>query len=78
MAIPNMVDLLEKTGNKYILCILIAKRARELAEYLSAKDHMERTNAVRPLTDLQSNDPLEISLNEIKEGKISFTSEKIE
>jgi len=78
MAIPKMVDLLEKTGTKYTLCMLIAKRTRELDRYLSAKDHMERTSAVRPLVDLQSNDPLEIALNEIKEGKISFTSEKTE
>lgn len=78
MAIPNMVDLLEKTGTKYTLCMLIAKRTRELDGYLSAKDRMERTSAVRPLVDLQSNDPLEIALNEIKEGKISFTSEKTE
>lgn len=66
----------ESTDSKYKLCILVAKRARELGEYLSAQKNMERINVVKPLVDVESHDPLEIAFNEIKEGKIIFKKKK--
>ena len=72
MSIPNIEDLIRAVGNKYILCIEASKRAREIAGYLTARDNMERTSIVHPLVDIKSNDPLEIALNEIKDGKVSF------
>lgn len=66
----------ESTDSKYKLCILVAKRARELGEYLSAQKNMERINVVKPLVDIESHDPLEIAFNEIKEGKIIFKKKK--
>lgn len=66
----------KSVDSKYKLCILVAKRARELGEYLSAQKNMERINVVKPLVDVESHDPLEIAFNEIKEGKIIFKKKK--
>ncbi|MBA7525330.1 DNA-directed RNA polymerase subunit omega [subsurface metagenome] len=60
----------ENTDSKYKLCILVAKRARELGEYLSAQKNMERISVVKPLVDVKSRDPLEIAFSEVREGKV--------
>ena len=78
MNMPNIEDLIRNVGNKYTLCIQVSKRAREIADYLTARDKMERTNIIQPSVDIQSNDPLEIALNEIKEGKIGFVRKEDE
>jgi len=62
--------------SKYKLCIAVAKRARELGDYLSAQKNMERINVIKPLVDIESHDPLEIAFNEIKEGKVIFVKKK--
>ncbi|MFO7928462.1 MAG: DNA-directed RNA polymerase subunit omega [Candidatus Humimicrobiaceae bacterium] len=72
MEIPYIDTYIKKIDNKYTLCIAVAKRARELGNYLSAKRNMERINVVPPLVDIESNDPLEIALHEIREGKVSY------
>lgn len=58
--------------SKYKLCMAVARRARELGDYLVAARNMERVNIVRPLVDIDSYDPLEIAFAEIKEDKIKF------
>lgn len=78
MSIPNTEDLIRNVGNKYTLCIQVSKRAREIADYLAARDKMERINIIQPLVDIESNDPLEIALNEIKEGKVGFVRKEDE
>ncbi|MBA7583027.1 hypothetical protein ES708_24965 [subsurface metagenome] len=60
----------ENTDSKYKLCILVAKKARELGEYLSAQKNMERISVVKPLVDVESRDPLEIAFSEVREGKV--------
>ena len=60
-------DYKENIDSKYKLCIAVAKRARELGDYLSAKRNMERISVVKPLVDTESHDPLEIAFNEFKE-----------
>ena len=60
----------ENTDSKYKLCILVAERARELGEYLSAQKNMERISVVKPLVDVESRDPLEIAFSEVREGKV--------
>jgi len=72
MSIPNVDALLELVDSKYTLCILIAKRSRELADYFHAKRNMERTNIIGPLLDIEILDPLEIAFHEVKEKKISY------
>jgi DNA-directed RNA polymerase subunit K/omega len=50
----------------------LARRARELGSYLTAKRNMERVNVVPPLIETESHDPLEIALTELKDKKVSF------
>ena len=76
MSIPNIDELMSKDDSKYTLCIEIAKRSRELADYFRAKKSMERTNIVGPLVEIDTNDPIEIAFNEIKEGKITYVRVK--
>ncbi|MDZ7836470.1 MAG: DNA-directed RNA polymerase subunit omega [Actinomycetota bacterium] len=66
--VPYIDTYIKKLDNKYNLCIAVAKRARELGSYMSAKRNMERVNVVPPLVDIDSRDPLEIALNEIRGG----------
>jgi len=76
MKVQYVDEYRENTDSKYKLCILAAKRARELGEYLSAQKNMERISVVKPLVDIESSDPLEIAFNEIKEGKIIYKKKK--
>jgi DNA-directed RNA polymerase, omega subunit len=76
MEIFNVDDLVEKMDGKFSLSIILAKRARELGFYLSAKKNMERTSIIPPLVDNYSEDPLEIAMQELHEGKLSFTRVK--
>lgn len=62
--------------SKYKLCVAVARRARELGDYLSAKRNMERINIIKPLVDIDSYDPLEIAFQELKENKIKFGIKK--
>ena len=68
----------ENIKSKYKLCMAVAKRARELGDYLVAARNMERVNIVRPLVDIDSYDPLEIAFSEVKENKIEFDTPKEE
>lgn len=76
MKVQYVNEYRENTDSKYKLCILAAKRARELGEYLSAQKNMERISVIKPLVDVESRDPLEIAFNEIKEGKIIYKKKK--
>ena len=76
MELPDVEELIESAGSKYSLCIVVAKRAKDLGEYISARKKMERINVIHPLVDIETDDPLEIALSEIKEGKISSKSGK--
>ncbi|MBC7334169.1 MAG: DNA-directed RNA polymerase subunit omega [Actinobacteria bacterium] len=76
MNLPYIDELIKYFDSKFTLCIVAAKRAKELGNYLMAKKKMERTNIVKPLVDLKSNDPLEVALNEIKEGKVGYVRVK--
>ncbi len=76
MKVQYVDEYRENTDSKYKLCILVAKRARELGEYLSAQKNMERISVIKPLVDVESRDPLEIAFNEIKEGKIIYKKKK--
>ncbi len=68
-------ECMENMGNRYKLCTLVAKRAGELVEYLSAQRRMERTKIIKPLANIKSRDPLEIAFYEVKEGKVVLKEE---
>jgi DNA-directed RNA polymerase omega subunit len=72
MELTDVDQLLNDIDSKYSLCIALAKRARELGSYLTAKRNMERVNVVPPLVEIESHDPLEIALTELKDKKVSF------
>lgn len=73
MELYKVDSLTDVVGSKYSLCIALAKRSRELGHYISAKRNMERVNAVPPLIETDSEDPLEITIKELQEGKLSFS-----
>ncbi|MBM3708812.1 MAG: DNA-directed RNA polymerase subunit omega [Actinobacteria bacterium] len=72
MGFFNIDELLNRIDSKYSLCLLLAKRARQLGFYFTAKKNMERANVVPPLIEDITEDPLEVAVKEIKEGKVSF------
>lgn len=72
MDIHNTDDLVKIVDSKYSLCIALAKRARELGIYLSARKNMERVNVIPPLSETESEDPLEIAMAELRDKKVSF------
>jgi len=76
MELMDVDQLLNSIDSKYSLCISLAKRARELGSYLTAKKNMERVNVVPPLVEIESHDPLEIALAELKDNKVSFVRVK--
>jgi DNA-directed RNA polymerase omega subunit len=76
MELSDIDELLNDIDSKYSLCIALARRARELGSYLTAKRNMERVNVVPPLVEIESHDPLEIALNELKDNKVSFVRVK--
>ena len=73
----QFTDEYEKNvDSKYKICLAVAKRARELGDYLSAQRNMERVSIIKPLIDIDSYDPLEIAFQELKEEKIAFEIKK--
>ena len=63
---PSVVDLLEKTHDRYSLVLLSAKRARQIID------------GAETFVDIESNKPLTIAINEIDEGFVNYkdTEEK--
>jgi len=72
MELFNIDELLNRIDSKFSLCILLAKRARELGFYFTARKNMERVNIIPPLVENTVDDPLEVAIQELKEGKVSF------
>jgi DNA-directed RNA polymerase omega subunit len=60
----NLDELAKRAGGTFHLTTLLIRRARELA------------NNAQTLVDLDSNDPIEIALEEFARGKISFAEEE--
>ncbi|MBM3712884.1 MAG: DNA-directed RNA polymerase subunit omega [Actinobacteria bacterium] len=72
MELFNIDELLNRIDSKFSLCILLAKRARELGFYFTARKKGERVNIIPPLVENTVDDPLEVAIQELKEGKVSF------
>lgn len=61
---PSIDDLSKKVGSKYALCIMAAKRARQLVDHAPA------------LVESDSNKPVSIALKEIGERMVSIATKK--
>lgn len=64
MLYPPASKLKGKVGDNYSLCIIVAKRARQLLEGAS------------PLIQCDSKKPVTIAINEVYEDKITFVRTK--
>ncbi len=60
MSIPNVDSLLESVDSKYTLVVAVAKRARQLVD------------GQPKLTNVNSNKPVTIAINELYEEKITY------
>lgn len=58
---PSFIELAEKGDSRYTLVMLTAKRARQIVE------------GSEPLLDTSSKKPVSIALEEVMEGKITYT-----
>lgn len=61
MLYPSINDLLKKVDSRYTLVMLVSKRARQLVE------------GQIPLTEVKTNKPVSIAVQEIADDKISYT-----
>ena len=59
MIYPTLASLLEKVDSKYTLVVAVAKRARQLVD------------GQPKLTNVNSNKPVSIAINELYEDKIT-------
>jgi len=60
MIYPTLMSLLEKVDSKYTLVVAVAKRARQLVD------------GQTKLTNVNSNKPVTIAINELYEEKITY------
>lgn len=63
---PSFIELAEKGDSRYTLVMLTAKRARQIVE------------GAEPLLDTSSKKPVSIALEEVMEGKITYTRPPID
>ncbi|HQI17661.1 MAG TPA: DNA-directed RNA polymerase subunit omega [Bacillota bacterium] len=64
MIYPTLGSLLEKVDSKYTLVVAVAKRARQLVD------------GQPKLTNINSNKPVTIAINELYENKITYERTK--
>ena len=64
MIYPTLMSLLEKVDSKYTLVVAVAKRARQLVD------------GQPKLTNINSNKPVTIAINELYENKITYERTK--
>ncbi len=59
---PPIIDLLDKSGDRYSLVVIASKRAREIID------------GDEPLVNIKSTKPVTIAVNEVNKGKLTFES----
>jgi len=64
MVEPPIGSLLEKADNRFTLCIITGKRARQLID------------GAHKLTNCTSHNPITVAINEINENMITFVRTK--
>jgi DNA-directed RNA polymerase subunit omega len=72
---PSIEDVLEKTGNRFALVVLAARRAREINGYFNQLGE-GLGSYVPPQVHSLSRKPLSIALDEISEGKVTVETEE--
>lgn len=74
---PPIDDLLATVDSKYTLCIVSAKRARQINEMIhGVRDHALATMPTSEIAKLTSTKPLSLALEEISTGDVSFERTK--
>jgi len=61
MLYPSIDDLLKNVDSRYTLVLLVSKRARQIVD------------GSKPLVDPKSSKPVSIAVQEVAEGKVSYT-----
>ncbi|MFU8890462.1 MAG: DNA-directed RNA polymerase subunit omega [Anaerosomatales bacterium] len=70
---PEIDLLLSKVDSKYTLCIVSARRARQITDMLhGVRDQALLTMASSQITELTKTKPLSKALEEIAEGDVSY------
>lgn len=71
---PEIDLLLSKVDSKYTLCIVSARRARQINDMVhGVRDQAVLTMAPSQIASLTSTKPLTLSMEEIAGGDISYT-----
>lgn len=74
---PEIDLLLEKVDSKYTLCIVAAKRARQINDMIhGVRDQALLTMAAPQIASITSTKPLTLALDEIAEGDVSYERAK--
>ncbi len=70
---PEIDTLLSKVDSKYTLCIVAAKRARQINDMVhGVRDQALLTMAAPQIASITSTKPLTLALEEIAEGDVSY------
>ncbi len=75
----NIDDLLDKTKSRYTLIIAVAKRARQIKDYLNAVKRHEIPHVVPPQVDLEETvkeEAISIALKELADSKLEYSQEE--
>jgi DNA-directed RNA polymerase subunit omega len=64
MIYPSKNSLMEKVDNKYTLCVLVGKRARQLI------------SGAQRLTECNSHKEVTVAINEVNENKVTYVRAK--
>lgn len=75
---PPIDELLEKVDSKYALSVYAAQRARQINSYRQEMTRADgNISTFGPLVEASPEDkPLSIALEEIREDKVEWTTEK--
>ncbi len=74
---PPIDDLLSKVDSKYTLCIIAAKRGRQINGMIhGVRDQALLTMPTSEIAKLTSTKPLSLALEEIANGDISYERPK--
>jgi DNA-directed RNA polymerase subunit omega len=70
---PEIDKLLETVDSKYTLCIVAAKRARQINEMVhGVRDAALLTMGPSQIANLTSTKPLSLALDEVADGDVSY------
>lgn len=70
---PDIDVLLSTVDSKYTLCIVAAKRARQINDMIhGVRDQAILSMAPSQLADITSRKPLTLALEEIADGDVSY------